>query len=284
MIFDSLGVGEMGVVLALAILLIEPKKLGKVMKEFAKFKRKVSDIQADVKSQLDAITREEDARERIEKVQDDKEGMRKWGRDQVKTQSSVDRAEAAKSLVQKIVEWPTYGHAKVVACFAGSIDELDTEPLLQRILADGKTLLLPFIQKDERFPETSHTNNESSKVTMTSAICMAPVNDLERDLKEGTFGILEPVTALRPLGERLIPDLIFVPGTCFDLRGGRIGQGKGFYDRYLVDQKAIKVGLALDVQITQKNLTLDPHDQFMDVLVSEKRMVFFSSPRVDVGP
>ena len=41
MIFDSLGIGELGVVVALVVVLVKPKELGKVMREFGKFKRKV---------------------------------------------------------------------------------------------------------------------------------------------------------------------------------------------------------------------------------------------------
>jgi 5-formyltetrahydrofolate cyclo-ligase len=63
----------------------------------------------------------------------------------------------------------------------------------------------------------------------------------------------------------------------------------GFYDRYLAGSKGIKAGLGFDVQITQKNLPLDPHDQLMDVVISEKRLLVFSAPaalaenRLDAG-
>ena len=259
MIFDSLGIGEMGVVVALAVILIEPKKLGKVMKEFGKLKRKVAQIQAEVKSQLDAINLEEDAREKNEKLKGDKASMRAWGRDQVKALTATARTEASEAVVEKIVAWPTYQHAKTVSCFSGTLEELDTEPLLRRILADGKTLLMPYVIT----PET---------------MGMAPVADIERDLAEGAFGIQEPKNELRAGGDALKPDLIFVPGTCFDLRGGRLGQGAGFYDRYLPGTSAVKAALGFDVQITQKNLALDPHDQLMDVLISEKRILVFSAP------
>jgi 5-formyltetrahydrofolate cyclo-ligase len=42
--------------------------------------------------------------------------------------------------------------------------------------------------------------------------------------------------------------------------------------------RGLKAGLAYDVQITQKNLTLDAHDQLMDAVVSEKRILVFSAP------
>ena len=312
MIFDSLGIGEMGVVLALAVILVEPKKLGKVMKEFAKFKRKLSQIQAEVKSQLDAINLEEDARERNEKLKGDKASLRDWGRDQVKTLTATARSDASLAVVEKIAAWPTYQHAKVVSCYSGTLQEMDTEPLLRRILADGKTLLMPFViagpDEDKtvekgKGPEAGGLEAggleargpEAGKAPKTMG--MAQVSDIERDLSEGAFGIQEPKAELRHAVECPKPDLIFVPGTCFDLRGGRLGQGLGFYDRYLPGTTAVRAALGFDVQITEKNLALDHHDQLMDVLISEKRILMFSAPalpsataavtaepRVDAGP
>lgn len=265
MIFDSLGIGELGVVVALIVVLVKPKEMGKVMREFGKFKRKVSQIQSDVKSQLESITIEEEAKDKRAKVMDDKAALREWAKDRVRALPASERAAAAEALEARVAEWQSYKNAKTVACFAGMLDEIDTEPLLRRILADGKTLLLPYV--------ISGTEGEV-------AMEMAPVADLEKDLTEGAFGVREPVPEARN-GGAPAPDLILVPGLGFDLRGGRLGKGKGFYDRYLAGIKALKAGVGFDVQISDKNLTLDAHDQLMDAVVTDKRMVVFSAPRLD---
>ncbi|MDB5102422.1 MAG: 5-formyltetrahydrofolate cyclo-ligase [Fibrobacteres bacterium] len=269
MIFDSLGIGELGVVVALVVVLVKPKELGKVMREFGKFKRKVSQIQSDVKSQLESITLEAEASEKRDKVQEDKTGMRKWAKEQIQAVPSAARAEAASALALKVAEWPTYKNAKVVACFSGTLEEIDTEPLLRRILADGKTLLMPYVKDGDGEPKIR-------------ILGMAPVSDLEKDLEEGAFGILEPRAGLRT-GTAPEPDLALIPGLCFDNRGGRLGKGLGFYDRYLTGNRAMRAGLGFDVQITQKNLTLDPHDQLMDAVLSEKRILVFSAPALTAG-
>lgn len=256
MIFDSLGVGEFGVVVALVVVLVKPKEIGKVMREFGKFKRKVSQIQSDVKTQLESITLEAEAEDKRAKVQHDKAGMRTWAKDRIRTQVSGDRVEAARAIVEMVAEWPGYRNARTVACFSGTVDELDTEPLLKRILADGKTLLMPYV-----------TGEGKERV-----LGMAAVSDLERDLAEGAYGILEPRPELRT-EVAPEPDLALIPGLCFDQRGGRLGKGLGFYDKYLEGRSMLRAGLGFDVQITQKNLTLDPHDQLMDAVVSEKRIL-----------
>lgn len=265
MIFESLGLGELGVVAALAIILVKPKEFGKLMREFGKFKRKVSQIQSDVKTQLETLTLEEDAKDKRAKIQGDKSAMREWARERVRALTAADKAAAADALEKRVAEWQSYKNAKAVACFAANLEEIDTEPLLRRILADGKTLLLPYVIQG---------------AGDMGAMAMAPVSDLEKDLAEGAFGIREPVPEARN-GGAPEPDLVLVPGLGFDLRGGRLGKGKGFYDRYLAETRALKAGVGFDVQISDKNLTLDAHDQLMDAVVTDKRMVVFSAPRPD---
>jgi 5-formyltetrahydrofolate cyclo-ligase len=266
MIFDSLGIGEVGVVLALAVVMIKPKELGKVMREFAKFKRKALEIQSQVRAQLETITIESEAIERQSKLKQDKTGLRAWAKERIAALPAAERAQAADALAARVAEWQTYKNAKAVACFASDLQEIDTEPLLRRILADGKTLLLPYLRGEG--PE--------------AAMAFAPVKDLDRELAEGAYGIREPVPEARN-GAAPEPDLVLAPGLAFDLRGGRLGKGKGFYDRYLAAFRGFKAGLAYDVQIAEKNLPLDAHDQMMDAVVTDKRTQVFAAPRLDAA-
>jgi len=46
--------------------------------------------------------------------------------------------------------------------------------------------------------------------------------------------------------------LILVPGVAFDLRGGWLGRGRGFYDRLLAGFHGIKCGVAFDEQMVEE--------------------------------
>jgi 5-formyltetrahydrofolate cyclo-ligase len=68
-----------------------------------------------------------------------------------------------------------------------------------------------------------------------------------------------------------------IPGTRFDLHGGRKGHGRGFYDRWLAARgEVLRIGVALEEQVVKEPLVLQPHDQRMDLLVTAERLIRFA--------
>ena len=65
------------------------------------------------------------------------------------------------------------------------------------------------------------------------------------------------------------PDWFFVPGVGFGLNGRRLGRGKGFYDRYLEQSKALKIGIAWSGQLIE-TIPVESHDCHMDFIITEK--------------
>ncbi len=64
------------------------------------------------------------------------------------------------------------------------------------------------------------------------------------------------------------PGWIFVPGVGFDLSGARLGRGKGFFDRYLQNRDALRIGLAWSHQLVEK-IPVESHDCHMDYIITE---------------
>ncbi|WP_394154275.1 5-formyltetrahydrofolate cyclo-ligase [Loktanella salsilacus] len=83
----------------------------------------------------------------------------------------------------------------------------------------------------------------------------------------GTFGAPVPEA-----GGWMIPQILIVPLVAFDLRGGRLGYGGGFYDRTLQALRAqgpvLAIGFAFAAQQTA-DLPLEPTDQPLDMIVTE---------------
>jgi 5-formyltetrahydrofolate cyclo-ligase len=262
MIFDSLGIGEIGVIIVVAILFIDPKKVGAAGRAFARFRKKWNNIQREVKQQFDTISLEEDLKDNLGNIRAAKSVLRNEARVAVKALTSLHRVQAAEKILGRLKEWPVFQEAKAVAAFCGTLEEVDTESIAKYILASGKTLLLPRIV---------------SQPDGTSRIAMAVVSNYDQDLLEGAFGILEPK---QNSDDTIIPepDLILVPGLAFDERGGRVGRGKGFYDRYLDGKTAFKLGVGFEAQVLRKKLALEPHDKLLDGLVTEGRLSSFAAP------
>jgi 5-formyltetrahydrofolate cyclo-ligase len=65
-------------------------------------------------------------------------------------------------------------------------------------------------------------------------------------------------------------DVVIVPGTAFTHAGGRLGQGGGWYDRFLamVRPDCVTIGVAFAPQIVDE-LPLEPHDVAVDVVVTD---------------
>jgi 5-formyltetrahydrofolate cyclo-ligase len=66
----------------------------------------------------------------------------------------------------------------------------------------------------------------------------------------------------------VVPDWLMVPGVGFDLSGARLGRGKGYYDRFLEQSGALRIGIAWSGQIKEK-IPVESHDCHMDFIITE---------------
>ncbi len=85
----------------------------------------------------------------------------------------------------------------------------------------------------------------------------------------GSYGIKEPDPESWDRAALSEVDLALIPGVAFDVKGGRLGRGKGFYDRLLGDPefRGLKAGLAWDWQIVGE-VPCDTDDIPMDFVVT----------------
>lgn len=92
------------------------------------------------------------------------------------------------------------------------------------------------------------------------------------DVLIGTFGIPEPNPLHCQPAEVKDLQLIIVPGVAFDRQGNRLGSGHGYYDRFLAQSSALRVGLAFAMQIVE-SIPAGSHDQKMDFVVTEEEII-----------
>ncbi len=164
----------------------------------------------------------------------------------------VGRGAAA---CERLMLLPEFRSARSLLLYAPLADEIDVNPLADRMLADGRTVFLPVCREDPR------------------GLDVVPVRNRREDLIAGTMGILEPRPGLAPAGAGDV-ELALVPGRAFDVMGRRLGRGAGYYDRFLLrlGPGAVRAAVALDMQIWPE-VPITAHDQPVDVIVTESRVI-----------
>jgi 5-formyltetrahydrofolate cyclo-ligase len=160
------------------------------------------------------------------------------------------RARASRAITEQLVALSAYTGAQTIAAYASFGSEYDTAEFLARILADGKQLLLP------RMDRGTHT------------LEMRHVTDVENDLVAGVWGIREPATS-RPVRALSKIDFLLVPGVAFTADGARLGYGGGYYDRLMgaLDPHVARVAAAFDLQVVA-TLPESAHDQRVHAIVT----------------
>jgi 5-formyltetrahydrofolate cyclo-ligase len=158
-------------------------------------------------------------------------------------------------------EWSAY---RSVLIFLSTALEINTQPLLDLAFIDRKRVFAPRIE-------------QSSLAFFRLA---SPGASKGSPGAEGAFGIREPPPDT-PLAAEDFPALVVVPGLAFDRRGGRLGRGRGFYDRFFAALESgalpglpaglafTACGLCLELQITD-SVPIESHDRKMDMILTEK--------------
>lgn len=145
------------------------------------------------------------------------------------------------------------GPYTTVMAYASKEPEVQTMPLLRSLLAQGKKLVLPIIQKEDRTLRLSYVTSPST-------------------LTPSTFGVPEPVHCEEPANASTI-EVAIVPLIGFDRQGNRIGYGAGYYDRFFSDHPGIpSIGLAFSVQECPQ-IPTERFDHRLDYIVTEREII-----------
>ncbi len=172
----------------------------------------------------------------------------------VRAETEALGKEARRASDQALLAWalslPVLAAAQTVLLFYGVGIEPRTAPLISALLAAGKTVALPRCLPDRGM--------EARRIF-----------DLD-ELRPGAYGIPEPPPACPVLPKEAL-DLILVPALCCDKSGYRLGQGGGYYDRYLEHYKGGTAALCRDA-LLRDELPREPHDRPVALVVTETRL------------
>lgn len=164
--------------------------------------------------------------------------------------SPADLHERSIRACAHLTQTREYARAEIIMVFLSLPTEVDTTSLVLQAWRDRKRVLAPKVSWEQR------------------RMLPIQINSLSDDLSESPLGIREPAEGMPiPL---LNIDVVVVPAIGFDLKGNRIGRGRGFYDRFLAhrDWQGVACGLALEDQVVEQVPTSE-HDKPVQMLVTD---------------
>ncbi|MDG2197765.1 MAG: 5-formyltetrahydrofolate cyclo-ligase [SAR324 cluster bacterium] len=91
-------------------------------------------------------------------------------------------------------------------------------------------------------------------------------------LKKNSWGIPEIQDSAAHVADLSEIDLVLVPGLAFSRKGARLGQGRGYYDRFLNQfNEAKTLGVGFDWQLLE-HIPEEPHDRRLDGVLTESQI------------
>lgn len=159
--------------------------------------------------------------------------------------------EAGRAVRARLLAMEEYVEAKWVHTYVSLEEraEVDTLAFIETSLARGKAVVVPVVERGKG--DLRH----------------ARIRGLE-ELHQGYLGLLQPELARADWFEDLAAlDLVVVPGLAFDALGRRIGYGAGYYDRFLPQVRACRVGVVCESFLLEE-VPVEDHDVLMDVVVA----------------
>jgi 5-formyltetrahydrofolate cyclo-ligase len=161
------------------------------------------------------------------------------------------REDAARRIAGRALDFPELNDVTPVGGYWPIRSEVDSRPLMEALLDRGQDVALSQILH----PHLSWRLWQPGDV-----------------LIKGGFGVREP----GPDAPEVFPSALLVPLVAFDRGGGRVGYGKGHFDRAIAALEAkhpvLTIGLAYAVQEIDR-VPVEPHDRMLDVIITESELI-----------
>lgn len=171
--------------------------------------------------------------------------------------TSTEMEEKSQVICERVFQILKDKEPSIISLFLSMPDEVKTGHLIDLLWSQGKhEVVIPRVEDKTTMRFYTHLPS--------------------KPLAQSKFGILEP---LDEISDERIPVIMIVPGVAFDLNGGRIGYGRGYYDRYFMKYSEVvteRIAIGYDLQVIDE-VPMDQFDQRMTGLVTEERSIVFGS-------
>lgn len=158
--------------------------------------------------------------------------------------------QASQKIIESIHALQAYQAAEHIAWYHPTRGEVDLSPLWQDALSHHKSCYFPAIQSN-------------------GALLFLPYTP-DTPLVFNQYQIAEPQVEPQSAIPLPLLDILFLPVVAFDAEKQRLGMGKGYYDKTLVNHPhTLLIGVAYEWQ-KQPSLPTDPWDIPVSMIVTEE--------------
>ena len=179
-----------------------------------------------------------------------KDALRELARERKKTVLKAQEQKANEEIQLRLLQSPFFLEAASIFSYVSVEGEVDTKIILETALQMGKRVFVPrCIPGKERLMDA------------------VEIHSME-ELSIQYFGLLEPKQEI-PASEERNFDLSLIPCVMADKRGGRLGHGAGYYDRFLAKAQGKKLCLCFSWYLTDK-IPMEEMDIPMAALLTEE--------------
>ena len=181
-----------------------------------------------------------------------KTGLRKQVLERRDALGAAERKSLSERITARLLGLDSYRKAGCVMAYVGFGSEIDTARFVADTLSQGKTLVLPRVERGNR------------------NLKLYGVRDPENQLEAGVWGIRQPRADLCPKIAASQIEFVLVPGVAFTRHCERLGYGGGFYDRFIrgLTPRPALVAAAFELQVLAK-LPMSETDQRVDLVTTE---------------
>lgn len=159
----------------------------------------------------------------------------------------TNRKKVSEIICRTFIDMECYKQANSIFVYLSTEKEVDTSLIIKTAFEEGKRIFAPFIKDNkmlmsEIFPDTEYI--------------------------KGEYNIAKPKN---PVFSDIQTDIALIPLVGFDKNKNRLGQGKGYYDKFLSNYKGKKIAVAFSCQQVD-NIVIENNDIKMDTIITEEKI------------
>ena len=192
---------------------------------------------------------------------DEKALLRKVILEKRRALSDKERKEKSLAIQQRFFLLDEFRRGGVIHLFLSFRGEVMTDRIVKETVALGKRVVVPVVTGG------------------AEGLILSEIRQYPEEVEPGAYGIPEPKKEFIRRVDPATIDLFVLPGVAFDVQGGRLGYGAGYYDRVLGgtapsrhSMQVSLIALAFELQLVDR-IPSSVHDVRVHKIVTEERVI-----------